>query len=148
MQTLGYAVFPTSIGHCGIAWSAAGLTGVQLPEQDQAATRARMAMRFPLCAESDPPPTVRQAINAVVALLQGTPREPMDLSDIVLDLDGIPPFHLRVYALTRRMAPGQTTTYGEMATSILLISAICGATNSTASSRSLSFSAAGCIKRE
>ncbi|MBK6323002.1 methylated-DNA--[protein]-cysteine S-methyltransferase [Candidatus Aalborgicola defluviihabitans] len=115
MQTLGYAVFPTSIGHCGIAWSAAGLTGVQLPEQDQAATRARMAMRFPLCAESDPPPTVRQAINAVVALLQGTPREPMDLSDIVLDLDGIPPFHLRVYALTRRMAPGQTTTYGEMA---------------------------------
>ena len=66
---------------------------------------------------------MREAVDAdrIVILdqgrvaLQGPPREPMDLSDIVLDLDGIPPFHLRVYALTRRMAPGQTTTYGEMA---------------------------------
>lgn len=115
MQTLAYALFATPIGHCGIAWSAAGLTGVQLPEADEATTRARMAHRFPHSTEEAPPPAVRQAMDAVVALLQGAPKEPQNLSDIVLDLDGVPPFHQRVYALARRLAPGQTTTYGEMA---------------------------------
>jgi methylated-DNA-[protein]-cysteine S-methyltransferase len=115
MPTQAYALFPTPIGHCGIAWGTHGLTGVQLPEQDEAATRTRMARRFPHCGEGLPPPTVRAAIDAVVALLRGAPREPVDLSDIVLDMTGVPPFHQRVYALARTMAPGQTMTYGEMA---------------------------------
>ncbi len=115
MQTLAFALFATPIGHCGIAWSEAGLTGVQLPEADEAATRARMAHRFPHCTEGEPPPTVRQAMDAVVALLQGSPKEPADLGDIVLDLDGVPPFHQRVYALARGLQPGTTCTYGELA---------------------------------
>jgi methylated-DNA-[protein]-cysteine S-methyltransferase len=40
---------------------------------------------------------------------------PADLSDIVLDLSGAPAFHQRVYALARRMVPGETMAYGEMA---------------------------------
>jgi methylated-DNA-[protein]-cysteine S-methyltransferase len=115
MRTLAFALFATPIGHCGIAWSAAGLTGVQLPESDEAATRARMAHRFPGRAEGAPPPAVRQAMDAVLALLQGKPQEPVDLHDIVLDLDGVPPFHQRVYALARRIPPGDTRTYGELA---------------------------------
>lgn len=113
--TLAYALFPTPIGQCAVAWGAHGLTGVQLPEQDKATTRARMAQRFPLCHEGDAPSPVQAAMDAVAALLSGTPRDPVDLGDIVLDMDGIPPFHQRVYALARRMAPGETTTYGEMA---------------------------------
>ena len=116
MQTLGYALFPTAIGHCGIAWGTHGLTGVQLPEQDEAATRTRMAKRFPGCAESTAPPQdAQKAIDALVALLAGTPQHPIDLSDIVLDMDGVPPFHQRVYALARQLPPGETTTYGDMA---------------------------------
>ncbi len=116
MQTLGYALFPTAIGHCGIAWGPQGLTGVQLPEPNEAATRARMARRFPDSAETDTvPPDVRKAMAALVALLAGTPQEPADLSDIVLDMDGIPPFYQRVYALARKLPPGETTTYGAMA---------------------------------
>ncbi len=115
MQTLGYALFATPLGHCGIAWGPAGLTGVQLPEQDEAATRSRMATRFPDCAESAPPTGTQQAIEALVALLNGRPQEPVDLSDIVLDMDGVPPFHQRVYAVARQLAPGETTTYGELA---------------------------------
>ncbi|TJW98939.1 cysteine methyltransferase, partial [Neisseria gonorrhoeae] len=28
---LGYTIFDTALGRCGIAWSDAGITGVQLP---------------------------------------------------------------------------------------------------------------------
>jgi methylated-DNA-[protein]-cysteine S-methyltransferase len=115
MPTQAYALFPTPIGHCGIAWSEVGLTGVQLPEQDEAATRARMGRRFPQCGESIAPPQVQAAIDAVVALLGGAPTAPVDLSQVLLDMDGVPPFHQRVYALARRLSPGETITYGELA---------------------------------
>ena len=112
---MAYALFPTPIGHCAVAWSARGLTGVQLPEQDEAATRARMGRRFPQCHEGVAPPQVQEAILDVVALLSGAPRVPVDLSSVVLDMDGVPPFHQRVYVLARRLVPGETVTYGELA---------------------------------
>ncbi len=115
MTTQAYALFDTPIGHCGIAWSERGLIGVQLPEQDEAATRARMSRRFPQCSTGSAPPQVQEAIDAVVALLSGVPGEPADLSQVVLDMDGVPPFHQRVYELARRLLPGETTTYGEIA---------------------------------
>ena len=115
MPTQAYALFPTPIGHCGVAWSERGLTGVQLPEQDEAATRARMGRRFPQCSEALAPPQVQEAIRAVVALLGGAPQAPVDLMNVVLDMDGVPPFHQRVYELARRLLPGETVTYGELA---------------------------------
>lgn len=115
MPTQGYALFPTPIGYCAVAWSERGLTGVQLPEADQAATRARMAHRFPSCREEAPPPAAQAAMHAVAALLSGAPTDPVDLSDIALDMDGVPPFHQRVYALARRIGPGDTLSYGELA---------------------------------
>lgn len=113
--TLAYALFGTPIGHCGIAWSEIGLTGVQLPERDEVATRTLMGRRFPYCSEAVAPPKVQNAIRDILALLRGEPLAPVDLSNVVLDMDGVPPFHQRVYALARRIAPGQTVTYGEMA---------------------------------
>lgn len=114
--TEAYALFPTVLGHCGIAWGDKGLTGVQLPEADEAATRARMARRFPQCAEEAAPPAhVQAAMDAMAALLNGTPPHPTDLSHLPLDMDGVPPFHQRVYALARQIPPGQTRTYGELA---------------------------------
>ncbi len=115
MPTQAYALFSTPIGHCGIAWSECGLTGVQLPEQDEAATRSRMSRRFPQCSEVVAPPQVQEAMRAVVALLSGAPTVPTDLSKVVLDMDGVPPFHQRVYELARRILPGETVTYGDIA---------------------------------
>lgn len=115
MPATGFALFETAIGHCGIAWGPQGLTGVQLPEGDAAATRARMSGRFPLAPERTPPPPVQAAIDKIAAMLRGEFPAPADLSDIVLDLRGVPAFHQRVYALARRLAPGETMTYGEMA---------------------------------
>ncbi len=115
MSTLAYALFPTPLGFCGIAWNTQALTGVQLPEADEAATRQRMARRFPDLREGMPPPFVREAIAAITALLEGHPLEPRDLSHLPLDMAGVPPFHQRVYELTRRIPPGETLSYGEVA---------------------------------
>ena len=96
MATQGFALFDTPIGHCGIAWGSKGLTGVQLPQADEAGTRARMQRKFPGSVESVPPPSVQNAIRDLVALLHGAPNEPADLSNIELDMEGVPPFNQRV----------------------------------------------------
>ena len=115
MSTLAYALFPTALGYCGIAWNTHALTCVQLPEADEAATRWRMARRFPDLRKDRPLPFVQEAIAAITALLEGHPTEPHDLSHLPLDMAGVPPFHQRVYALARRIPPGETLTYGEVA---------------------------------
>lgn len=115
MDTLGYTLFPTPLGFCGIAWNSRALTCVQLPETDEAATLGRLARRFPQCQRIEPLPFVRDAIAAITALLEGHPGEPRDLTHLPLDMSGVPPFHQRVYELTRRIPPGETLSYGEVA---------------------------------
>jgi methylated-DNA-[protein]-cysteine S-methyltransferase len=112
MTAYGFTLFDTAIGRCGVAWSDRGLVGVQLPEAADTATRERMLQRFPAAAERPPPPQVRLAIDSIVALLQG---EPSDLSTIALDMEGVAPFHRRVYEVARTIPPGKTLAYGEVA---------------------------------
>jgi methylated-DNA-[protein]-cysteine S-methyltransferase len=112
MTAYGFTLFDTAIGRCGVAWSDRGLVGVQLPEAGDTATRERMLRRFPAAAERPPPPQVRPAIDGIVALLQG---EPSDFSEIALDMEGVAPFHRRVYEVARTIPPGKTLAYGEVA---------------------------------
>lgn len=109
----GFALFPTAIGVCALAWGPQGLVGVQLPEErGEAATRARMRRRFPDLEEAPPSQRAQHAIAGVQALLEGATD---DLCDIELDMRGVSEFHQRVYAIARRIPPGQTRTYGEVA---------------------------------
>ena len=109
----GLALFDTAIGTCALAWGPRGLIGVQLPEESgAAATRARMRRRFPDLTEAVPPESAQKAIAAIQALLQGAPD---DLSGIELDMSRVSEFHQRIYAIARRIPPGQTRTYGEIA---------------------------------
>lgn len=109
---LSFALFDTAIGICGIAWSARGVRGVQLPETAAAATRARLRRRYPDAVEAPPPPAIQHAIDGIVALLAGERR---DLADIVVDDDETTDFNKRVYAIARKIPPGATMTYGEIA---------------------------------
>ncbi|MGJ7489840.1 methylated-DNA--[protein]-cysteine S-methyltransferase [Variovorax sp. ZT4R33] len=109
----GFALFATAIGPCAIAWGAKGIVGAQLPETDEATTRARMAARFPHLDEAAPPRAVQATMAAMAAVLDGTSKDL--LLDAVLDEDAVPAFHRRVYALARRIPPGETRTYGELA---------------------------------
>jgi len=116
MRAEGFTLFETAIGACGIAWGARGVVGVQLPESGPAATRKRLERRFPGVSEtSAPPPAVERARDAITALLDGGPA---DLSSIVLDMEGLPAFHRRVYEAARLIPPGATRTYGEVAAGI------------------------------
>jgi methylated-DNA-[protein]-cysteine S-methyltransferase len=112
MTEHSFALFETAIGACGIVWSGRGVAGVQLPEANAAATRARMLRRFPAAKEAPPTAAIQSAIDGMVALLRGEPR---DLTDVVIDNEGTPEFNARVYTIARQIPPGQTMTYGEIA---------------------------------
>ena len=102
---IGLAFFATAIGECGIAWNNAAITGVQLPERTPLATRTRMTRRFPDAREVTPPPHARAAIDGIIALLAGEPR---DLSGVALDMRGVSSFNQRVYDVARTIAAGST----------------------------------------
>ena len=108
----GFALFETAIGCCGIAWGARGIVGIQLPEASKQGTRARLRKRFPDAREAAPSPAARRAIRGITSLLRG---ETSDLSEIVLDMQGVPPFHRRVYESARAVRPGSTVSYGQIA---------------------------------
>lgn len=112
MPDLGFTLFETAIGACGIVWSGRGIAGVQLPEANERATRARVCRRFAGAQEMPPPAHVQHAIDGIVALLRGEAR---DLSDVTIDNEGVPGFNVRVYAIARTIPPGHTLTYGEIA---------------------------------
>ena len=110
--TVFIALFDTAMGHCGIAWSNAGICGVQLPEPDAGQTRQRMCQRFPGAAEATPSPVVQTAIAGIAAMLRG---EAHAHDALVFDMRGVPAFHHRVYGIARAIPAGQTLTYGEVA---------------------------------
>jgi methylated-DNA-[protein]-cysteine S-methyltransferase len=112
MTAHGFALFDTAVGRCAIAWGGRGIAGVQLPEADQAKTRARMRRRFPGVPEAPPPPEVARAVDGIVALLGGAPS---DLFAVALDMELVPSFDRRVYEVARAIPAGATLTYGEIA---------------------------------
>jgi methylated-DNA-[protein]-cysteine S-methyltransferase len=109
---VSYSVFPTALGHAAIAWGGGGVSGVWLPEPDAAAARRRVARRLPSAREAVPPVEIREAISRITELLAGAPA---DLTGVALDLERVPEFHRRVYAVARTVRAGETTTYGEIA---------------------------------
>jgi methylated-DNA-[protein]-cysteine S-methyltransferase len=112
MSSQSFTLFDTVIGVCAVVWTARGIAGVQLPEANERATRARIARRFPAAVEAAPTAPVQDAIDSIVALLRGERR---DLSAIVIDDAAISDFNRRVYAIVRRLPPGATMTYGAVA---------------------------------
>ena len=108
----GYALFDTAIGRCGIAWSARGITAVQLPERDDARTSRRLARRSATTAPGRAPREVQATFDDIVALLTG---QPVDLHAVPLDLDGVGDLDRQVYEVARTIPPGRTMSYGDIA---------------------------------
>jgi methylated-DNA-[protein]-cysteine S-methyltransferase len=96
--------FDTILGRCGIAWTDAGISRVFLPGSSLAGGEA-----------ADVPGFVADAIARIAAMLAGTSDA---LADLPLDDARVDEFRRSVYAATRRVGPGATTTYGEIARSI------------------------------
>jgi methylated-DNA-[protein]-cysteine S-methyltransferase len=117
MAPSAFTMFPTAIGHCGLAWNERGISRLQLPESDDAATRARLIGRSLAAREVPPPPDVERAIDGIVSLLAGNST---DLLFVALDAEGVPSFDWLVYDVARSIPPGQTLTYGEVAQRIAI----------------------------
>jgi methylated-DNA-[protein]-cysteine S-methyltransferase len=115
MAGLGYCIFDTGIGRCGIAWGELGVVGVQLPEAREIDTRRRLFQLYPDARELRPPQNVEVAIEGIALLLRGGAS---DLSGVALDMTGIPAFNQRVYALARNIPRGETRTYDEVASAL------------------------------
>lgn len=101
----GSTSFETAFGWIAVSWSQHGITRVGLH-----------AAR-PAIPSTSPPTTepVASAVGAIRDLLSGQPR---DLREIELDHRRCGAFERRVYDAARAIDPGETRTYGEIATAI------------------------------
>ena len=129
MAGRGYSIFDTGVGRCGIAWGDLGIIGVQLPEAREIDTRRRLFQLYPEARELRAPVNVEIAIEGIVALLRGGTA---DLSDVALDMTGIPAFNQRVYAFARTIPRGETRTYGEVAAHLRASGAVYSVTQAIA----------------
>ena len=109
---IGYCLFDTALGRCGIAWTERGVASVQLPDTNDSVLRARLSRRCPDAHETTPPHDVKTAIDAIRLLLSG---ESVDLSFVTLDMTGVPEFNQRVYQAARLIRRGSTASYGDIA---------------------------------
>jgi methylated-DNA-[protein]-cysteine S-methyltransferase len=112
-----FALFPTSIGSCGVAWRGNEIVATQLPESTDETTRTRLVNRARARfefeqVECEPTPVIVRAIAAMTALLDGVH---VDLRFVACDFRAVDAFDARVYDITRDIPPGETWTYGEIA---------------------------------
>ena len=108
-----YILFETGIGTCGIAWSERGLTRLQLPERDLAATERRLRAAGALHADHGRLPSwVELTVSEVRHYAAG---QHVAFAEVLLDLSAVGEFNRQVYAAARAVAWGRTTTYGALA---------------------------------
>jgi methylated-DNA-[protein]-cysteine S-methyltransferase len=107
-----YLVFETAKGFCAIGWSDAGVVRFVLPSSSAAAAERRLLRGLPDARPAEPSPSVLAAAAAVKRYFEGAQ---VDFSDLDLDLSGQDEFFLRIYAATRKVGWGRTTTYGGLA---------------------------------
>lgn len=115
MTIRAFALFDTAIGCCALAWGPRGIVRIRLPEKDRQTAMRRIAAEYPEAVPTLPPPGIDLAIRDMTRLLAG---ELLDLARIAVDMQGISAFNQRVYAVTRKIACGETLTYGEVAAEI------------------------------
>lgn len=105
------SLFPTALGNCGIVWDGETVIATSLPEASPEATEHRLVAQTG-ATKASPPEAIQRAIDGMTALLEG---ERPDLSAISCDFRNSDAFAQQVYALTRDVGPGETTTYGAIA---------------------------------
>lgn len=109
-----FSLFPTPLGRCGIAWCGDLIVATRLPDEIAADTGRRLAARTG-ATRGEPPAAIRRATASMTALLEGERR---DLTSILCDFSRVDPFAAEVYAATREIPAGETSTYGAIASQL------------------------------
>ncbi len=112
----GHTIFSTALGFMGIAWNERGLIRLCLPQSSADSLERRLlrlesvpGKRF---EDGTAPGWVGELVEAIKAYAAG---ETVDFSTVPVDLDGVDDFRLAIYDAARKLAFGETTTYGELA---------------------------------
>jgi methylated-DNA-[protein]-cysteine S-methyltransferase len=107
-----YHVFETAGGFCGIVWNTEGVVRFQLPAATAHATQQNLLRRAPGAAPASPTESIVATEVAATRYFDG---EPIDFSNVLIDLSGQGEFFKQIYAAARRIEWGKTTTYGGLA---------------------------------
>lgn len=107
-----YTLFRTAIGAIALGWSQNGVTRLQLPERDAAATERRFLAKMPEALKIEPPQHIAHLVASIRAYASG---ETVDFSSAPVDLAEVEPFRRNIYAAARKLAYGETSTYGQLA---------------------------------
>jgi methylated-DNA-[protein]-cysteine S-methyltransferase len=109
---IGYTLFDTAFGVCGIAWSKCGVVRLALPERTPAETETRVRRQAETNARVQPPRVIATIIRKVQRYFEG---DAIDFSQVAIDLSAEPDFERRVYKALRGVSWGLTVSYGELA---------------------------------
>ncbi len=107
-----WTMLETDIGQCGLAWSPAGLTRVQLPESNSVATELRLHRYAPTRWDGPLPGHVEACASMLLRYCSG---EREDFNGVALDMTGLSSFDAQIYQLLRDVSWGTTITYGTLA---------------------------------
>src|SRR5215216_2636969 len=110
-----YFIFETASGFCGIAWSKAGITRLQLTTKSAEAAERALLRRVP---GAEPGPPTSEVVEAVAAVKRYFAGEETDFSGFTLDLSDQDALFKQIYAAARQVGWGNTTTYGTLAKEI------------------------------
>src|SRR5947209_6012291 len=104
-----YHLFETKLGIAGIAWSDDGITRFRLPDPDPVSAARQFNGKTEL---QSPPPRIAAVINDAKRYFSG---ERIDFMPVALDLNHVDPLRRTIYDALRKVAFGETVTYGELA---------------------------------
>jgi len=117
--TAGHAVFETALGFMGIAWSEAGLTRLCLPQRNRDAVERRLLRHGGIVEQAAKPepqwPEPQWVVELIASIKAYAAGEDVDFSGVPVDLAGVDDFRLAIYDAARKLAFGETATYGELA---------------------------------
>lgn len=111
-MTRHYILFDSDFGTTAIAWSADGLTRVQLPERTPAETEARMRRDGAVPTTGPLPDHAAAAVSALQAYFAS---DGDTLATLRLDASIVSDFNAAIYRALRAVPRGETVTYGELA---------------------------------
>ncbi len=107
-----YTKVRTEIGTLALGFSKRGVSRVAFPPADWTDLGRADLQRLGLREETAPPHEIADVARALRAHIAG---DVQDFSGVALDVDGAPPFLLRVQRAAQTIPPGKTCNYSDLA---------------------------------
>jgi len=105
-----YISFDTKIGRCFIAWSDLGIKRIELPKSVELSKNKEF--QYIKKNEKNIPVTIKELIDKIQEHIK---EGRSDFSKVILDMSDISKYFQKVYNNLRKIKPGKTVSYKELA---------------------------------